>query len=62
MIRYMTVAERLAFVFACIVIPIAWGVGVNWLFQRLSRGTGDSQLTESAQQNQHEDPVIEYYI
>jgi hypothetical protein len=37
------VLSKLLFILACVVLPIAWGVLVNWLFRVwVDRDSGDS--------------------
>ena len=51
--------SRLIFIAACLVVPITWGIAVNWLFGRLAKS--NSSLNEQEHETQDE-PVIEYYI
>ncbi len=41
----LSVAVRVAFVVLCLLIPIVWGVLVNWVFDRLQ-----AQLPEKEEQ------------
>ena len=38
--------NKVLFVVACLVLPIAWGIGVNWLFdlwQKRGAGSGEDE-------------------
>ncbi|MBL6706632.1 MAG: hypothetical protein ISQ06_10995 [Planctomycetaceae bacterium] len=51
--------EKILFVIACLTVPIAWGIIVNWVFHRLKTATPNED--DSGNESQDE-PVIEYYI
>ncbi len=46
-IKMNPLVQKLLFAFACLVVPVLWGIAVNWLFNRwqLHRHSGESQRT-----------------
>jgi hypothetical protein len=49
--------EKILIVVACLGVPILWGIVVNWLFRRRKKSA-----QKSAQKDEDDSPVIEYYI
>lgn len=45
------------FVIACVAVPIAWGVTVNWVFRRMRRKSKSDESPQTV-----DEPLIEYYI
>jgi len=53
------ILSRLLFVLACLIVPILWGVVVNWLFHRMET---PGKTSGSRSQQTDDEPTIEYYI
>jgi hypothetical protein len=51
--------SQLLLVVACLTVPIAWGVVVNWVFHRLKTTPPGN---DEQDQELKDEPVIEYYI
>ena len=56
--------ERVGFLAACLLIPIAWGWLVNWLFGRWHRRGCPSRREQAAMTDavEEEDEFIDYSI
>jgi len=51
--------SQLLFIFACLTVPIVWGIIVNWVFRRLKKA---SPAEDESDHDSQDEPFIEYYI
>jgi len=53
--------SRVVFAVSCVIVPIVWGIIVNWIFRRLRRRWPRNADT-GADSGAQDDAWIEYHI